>query len=260
MPLTSTSSMSARPGRLAVLLVVPALLLAACSGDSSPFPVSSPVTQTSGPFTVVVSSCSTPFSHGQTKLVVRFRLPSADVPLHFKSASGGGASLGASPAPLSGATASPDPATEQDVLKMTGPRFDRLTFEHAKLIAAGQQTVQASSLSDLEGKSVPGPFGDAHIVRVRTRGSHVVLSVASPQTPVKGVQSLGPQAATLQEGSKTLTPANSPWAPKGSQYVNDLEFTGTRQMTGPATLSISSWMLLDLETLTVAVPATCQAG
>ena len=132
---------------------MPALLLAACSGDSStpPAPPSSPVPQTSGPFTVVVSSCSTPFSQGQTKLVVSFRLPSVEVPLHFKNAFGGGAFLGASPAPLSGATASPDPATGQDVLKMTGPRFDRLTFEHAKLIADGQQTVHAASLAGLEG-------------------------------------------------------------------------------------------------------------
>jgi hypothetical protein len=145
-------------------------------------------------------------------------------------------------------------------MKMTGPRFDRLDFEHAKLVADGEQTVHASSLADLEGKSFQGPFGEAHIVRVRTKGSHVVVSVSSPQTPAKGVQSLGPQTATLQVGSQTLNAANPSSGPKGSQYVNDLGFAGTPPMTGAATLTLSSWTLLDLDTLSVAVPKTCQAA
>lgn len=251
-----------RPARLALLLLVPALLLAACGGDSSPpsVPPASPVPQPTGPITATVSSCSQPFNHGQTTLVVSFRLPSVEVPLHFKNAFRGGAYLGASPAPLSGATASPEPGTGQDVLKMTGPLFDHLTFEHAKLAADGQQTVHASSLADLAGKRFRGPFGEARIVQVQTKGSHIVVTVSSPQTPAKGVQNLGPQVATLQVGSQTLTPGNSPSGPKGSQYVNALGFTGTPPMTGPATLTLSSWTLLDLQTLTVVVPATCQAG
>jgi hypothetical protein len=146
------------------------------------------------------------------------------------------------------------------VLKMTGPRFDRLTFEQAKLFADSEQTLHAASPAELEGQSFRGPFGEAHVVRVRIKGSHVAISVSSPQTPAKGVQSLGPQTATLQVGSQNLTVANPSSGPKGSQYINDLGFTGTAPITGPATLTLSAWTLLDLDTLTVAVPKTCQAA
>jgi hypothetical protein len=248
--------------RFAPLLLVPVLLLAACSGDSSPPSAlpASPLPQPSGPVTAVVSSCSKPFNQGQTTLVVSFRLRSDEVPLHFENAFRGTAYMGASPAPLSGGTASPEPGTGKDVLKMTGPLFDHITFEHAKLVADGQQTVHAPSLADLARKRFRGPFGEARIIQVQTKGSHVVVRVSSPQKPARGVQNLGPQAATLQVGSQTLTPGNSPSAAKVSQYVNALGFTGTPPMKGPATLTLSSWTLLDLQPLTVVVPATCQAG
>jgi hypothetical protein len=260
MPLSRRLPMPGGAAHIAVLLLVPMLLLAACSGGGDivpPPPPTSPGPQPVGPITATVSSCSKPFSQGQTKLIVAFRMPAGDLPLHFKNAFRVAASMGASPAPISAGTASPQPGTGQDVLTMTGPVFDRITFAHAKLEADGEQTVRAPSLSALAGRSFRGPFGKARIVSVQTHGNKVVVQLVSPRTPAKDVENNGPQTSTLDVGSQTLTPAPSTAIPKGRQYVNKLAFTGTSPMNGPATLKVSSWSLLDLAPLTVVVPASC---
>jgi len=247
-----------RTASVAALLVVPMLLLSACGGDDSPNPVpTSPAPQQSGPVTAEVSSCSAPLGNGQTTMLVAFRMPALDIPLHFKNAYGASAFAGSAPAHITSGTASPQPGSGPDELKLTGSAFDRIVFGHAKLEAGGEQTEQAPSLSALAGKAFQGPFGKARILDVRTHGDKVVVWISSPRTPAEKVENDGPQVATLRVGSQTLTSGRTSSAPRGSQFVNTLSFSGTSPMSGPATLTTSAWTVIDLAPLTVVLPSSC---
>jgi hypothetical protein len=242
---------------------VSTLLLSACTSggpDQSSAPPFSPTASPpapSGPITADVTACSKPFSHGKTTLKVAFRLPSVKVPIHLTNSFRTTVFTGASSVPPSSGSASPLPATGETQVQITGPAFESVSFQHATLDAEGEPTVRADSVSALAGKRFQSPFGEARIVDVRTHGSTVVVLIESPQTPADGIQHIGPQAATLQIGSTTLTGKAVSSNPKGSEYVNTIAFTGDHPASGAATLTTSSWRLLDLGTLTVLVPGDC---
>ena len=244
---------------MAAALLVSALMLGACGGGSpqpQPEP-STPGTRPNEPVTATVSSCSAPLGSGDTTLRVGFRIDSVTQPLSLVHVLGHAAFQGSTRVDVTPTSQTPVPGGDEVDLAFSGPAFDRLVFAHATLAADAAQTVHARSIQALAGSRFRGPFGPARVTDVQVVGSKVRVQIAYEQTPVSGVQNIGPQDATLQVGSVTLAPAGSSSVVKGSKNVTRLTFAGAVPKDGPATLTVSSWHVLDLEELAIRLPADC---
>lgn len=250
-----------RPARLAATLLVAIAALTACSGDTPPPAQPSappPTTGPSGPITAVVSSCTGPIGSGKTQFNVAYRMDGVDDPIHLVRVGGFAAYQGSKRVP-----AVPGPPTKEqtgpvDHMTFTGPEFDRLIFDRATMRVDAQQAVHADSVEQLQGKRFTGPFGPARITQARVNGNQVMMEVSSAKRAAPGVQNLGPQEASLQAGSATLTPqGGTASGPEGSRNVNQLAFAGPVPSKGAATLTTSTWQMLDLGAITILLPATC---
>jgi hypothetical protein len=253
---------TAGPARLAITLLVASVALSACSGDDAPPPTQpstqSPTAGTSGPITAVVSTCTGPSGSGKTQFSVAYRMDGVDDPIHLKDVSGfatyqGSKQVKAIPGPPTQEQTGPE-----DHLTFTGPEFDRLLLDRPTMRVDAQQTVHADSVEQLQGMRFRGPFGPARITQVRVNGDRVVMKISSSKRAAPGVQNLGPQEASLQVGSATLTQqGGGASGPQGSQNVNQMNFAGPLPSKGAASLTTSTWQILDLGTITIVLPASC---
>jgi len=188
---------------------------------------------------------------------VAYRMKGVTDPIHLVHVNGFAAYQGSTPVNVTPGAPTKEQTGREDHQTFSGPPFDRLVLSRLEMRVDGQQTVHADSVVKLEGVRFRGPFGPARITTVRVNGQKVAMKVSSPKRAAAGVQSLGPQDATLQVGSATLSLKESASGPEGSQNVNQFTFEGQLPAKGAATLTTSTWKILDFGDMTIALPASC---